>query len=260
VVFLVVNSTIGEASTAFLGWAWRLPFLFSIVLIAIALYVRLNIAETPVFAERKSRGALSATPFFTLLSNQRREVLLAAGCMIGFFAFGYTGNTYMAGYARTHVGFSPDVVLTVNIIGGVTALAFCTLSALACDRFGRRRVIMAALVAGLPWAFVLVPLVDTGNTMCFAVAIAGTYAVSAVAYGPLGAFIPELFATRYRYSGAGVAFNIAGLVGGAVPPLIAAPLVAAYGGVAIGVMLACFAGVSLVSTYLLPETMTVVKL
>ena len=259
-VFLVVNSTIGEASSAFLDWAWRLPFLFSVALIAIALHVRLNIAETPVFAEQQSRGAISGTPFLTLLTNQRREVLLAAGCMLGFFAFCYTANTFMAGYARAHVGFSPDVILSVNVVGGVVALVFCAASALACDRFGRRRVIMAALAAGVPWAFVLIPLVDTGNAGCFALAIAGAYAVAGASYGPLGAFVPELFATRYRYSGAGLALNLAGLVGGAIPPLIAAPLAAVWGGVAIGLMLASFVGLSLVSTFLLPETMPAMKL
>ena len=259
-VFLVVNSTIGEASSAFLDWAWRLPFLFSVALIAIALHVRLNIAETPVFAEQQSRGAISGTPFLTLLTNQRREVLLAAGCMLGFFAFCYTANTFMAGYARAHVGFSPDVILSVNVVGGVVALVFCAASALACDRFGRRRVIMAALAAGVPWAFVLIPLVDTGNAGCFALAIAGAYAVAGASYGPLGAFVPELFATRYRYSGAGLALNLAGLVGGAIPPLIAAPLAAVWGGVAIGLMLASFVGLSLVSTFVLPETMPAMKL
>jgi MFS family permease len=259
-VFLVVNSTIGEASSAFLDWAWRLPFLFSVALIAIALHVRMNIAETPVFAEQQSRGAISGTPLLTLLTNQRREVLLAAGCMLGFFAFCYTANTFMAGYARAHVGFSPAVVLSVNVVGGVVALVFCAASALACDRFGRRRVIMAALAAGVPWAFVLIPLVDTGNAGCFALAIAGAYAVAGASYGPLGAFVPELFATRYRYSGAGLALNLAGLVGGAIPPLIAAPLAAVWGGVAIGVMLASFVVLSLVSTFLLPETMPAMKL
>ncbi len=259
-VFLVVNTTIGEASSAFLDWAWRMPFLFSVVLIAIALHVRRTIAETPVFAEQQSRGAISGTPFLTLLTNQRREVLLAAGCMLGFFAFCYTANTFMAGYAHAHVGFSPAVVLSVNVVGGIMALVFCAASALACDRFGRRRVIMAALATGVPWAFVLIPLVDTGNAWCFALAIAGAYAVAGASYGPLGAFVPELFATRYRYSGAGLALNLAGLVGGAIPPLIAAPLAAVWGGVAIGVMLASFVGLSLVSTLLLPETMPVMKL
>ncbi|WP_319449338.1 MFS transporter [Mycobacterium sp. RTGN8] len=254
-VFLLVNSTIGEVSQAFLDWAWRLPFLFSIVLIAIALYVRLHVAETPVFARQRSRGATVRTPVADLFARQRREVLLGAGSMVGFFAFGYTANTFMAGYARTQVGFSPDSILFVNVLGGITALVFCALSAVACDAFGRRRVIMVALAAGVPWAFVLIPLVDTGNLTWFAVAIVGTYAIAGTSYGPMGAFIPEIFATRYRYSGAGLALNVAGLVGGAVPPLIAAPLVATWGGVAVGVMLACFATVGLVSTFLLPETM-----
>ena len=106
----------------------------------------------------------------------------------------------------------------------------------------------------------LIPLVDTGNAGCFALAIAGAYAVAGASYGPLGAFVPELFATRYRYSGAGLALNLAGLVGGAIPPLIAAPLAAMWGGVAIGLMLAGFVGLSLVSTFVLPETMPVMKL
>jgi MFS family permease len=254
-VFLVVNSTIGEASSAFLDWAWRLPFLFSIALIAIALYVRLNVAETPVFAEQQSSGVTSRTPVVALFTHQRREVLLAAGSMVGFFAFGYTASAYLTSYAHTRVGFSPDLVLLVNVLGGATALVFCALSALACDRYGRRRVIMVALAAGLPWAFVLIPLVDTGNAGWYAVAIAGTYAVAGSIYGPMGAFVPEIFATRYRYSGAGLSLNIAGLAGGAVPPLISAPLMATWGAGAIGVMLAAFVIVSLVSTFLLPETL-----
>lgn len=254
VVFLVVNTTIGEASDAFLGWAWRLPFLFSIVLVAIALYVRLNVAETPVFTAQRALDEQPRTPFVTLFANQRREVLLAAGSMVGFFAFGYMGNAYLTGYAHSLVGFSPDLILMVNVAGGATALTFCALSALACDRFGRRPVIIAALIAGLPWAFVLIPLVHTGSVGWYLVAIVGTYAIAGAAYGPLGAFIPEIFATRYRYSGAGLALNIAGLVGGAVPPLVAAPLMATWGTGAVGVMLAGYVVVALACTYALPET------
>jgi MFS family permease len=256
-VFLIVNTTIGETSSAFLGWAWRVPFLFSVVLVAIALYVRLNVAETPVFAEQKARGDVSGTPLVVLFTHQRREVALGAGSMLGFFAFGYVANAYLTGYAHSHLGFAPDTILLVNVLGGVTALACCALSAVACDRFGRRRIILIALAAGVPWAFVLMPLVDTGNVGWFTVAVAGTYAVAGTAYGPLAAFVPELFATQYRYSGAGLALNVAGLIGGAVPTLIAAPLMAVWGSGAIGVMLGSFVLVSLVSTFLLPETMDV---
>ena len=180
---------------------------------------------------------------------------LGAGSMVGFFAFGYIANAYLTGYAHTGLGFSPDLILGINVLGGVTAMTFCALAATACDRFGRRRVIVGAFAAGVPWAFVLFPLVDTGDTVWYTVAIVGTYAIAGAAYGPMGAFITETFATRYRYSGAGLALNIAGLVGGAIPPLIAAPLTATFGAVGIGTLLGVLVVTSLVSTYLLPETM-----
>ena len=94
-LFLVVNQTIGEASHAFLAWGWRIPFLFSAVLIAIALYVRLNVAETLVFAAQQARKTASVTPLAALFRNQRREVVLAAGSMIGFFTLGYMANAYL---------------------------------------------------------------------------------------------------------------------------------------------------------------------
>ncbi|MGB8391453.1 MFS transporter, partial [Mycobacterium sp.] len=105
-----------------------------------------------------------------------------------------------------------------------------------------------------PWAFVVIPLMDTGKPVLYAVAIVGIFVIAPIGSGPTGAFIPELFATRYRYSGSALAQNLAGVVGGAVPPLIAGTLLETYGSWAIGLMLAILAAISLVCTYLLPET------
>ena len=254
-LFLVVNQTIGESSHAFTEWGWRIPFLFSAVLIAIALYVRLNVGETPVFAAQKARAEVEpARPLAALFAHQRREVVLAAGTMIGFFTLGYMANAYFMSYAHTHVGFSPDVVLAVGLLGGVVVVVFNAISSILSDIYGRRRVIMTALALGVPWAFVVMPLIATGNVALFALAMSGTYAIAASSYGPMAAFIPEIFGTRYRYSGAGVSLNLAGLVGGAVPTIIAAPLLATWGPLAIGVMMAVVVLVSLVCTRLLPET------
>jgi MFS family permease len=252
-LFLAVNKTIGESSPAFIAWGWRIPFLFSAVLVVIALYVRLNVAETPVFAGQV-RGSAPVTPLTALLRTQRREVLLAAGSMIGFFAFGYMANAYLMSYAHTRLGFSPELILQVGLLGGVIVVVFNALSAVLSDRFGRRRVIMAALAVGVPWTFVVLPLIDTGNAVLFAVAMSGTYAVAASSYGPMAAFIPEIFRTRYRYSGAGLSLNLAGLVGGAVPTIVAAPLLATWGTPAVGAMMAVVVLVSLVCTAALPET------
>jgi len=253
-LFLVVNQTIGESSQAFLDWGWRIPFLFSAVLIAIALYVRLNVAETPVFADQQANDTATVMPLAALFKKQRRTVVLATGSMVGFFTLGYMANAYFMSYAHTHVGFSPKLILSVGLLGGVVALVFSLLGAVLSDTFGRRRVIITAFAVGVPWSFVVLPLLDTGNAVMFALAIAGTYAVSGTAYGPMAAFIPEIFATRYRYSGAGLALNLAGLVGGAVPTIVAAPLLASWGVPAIGVMMATVVLVSLVCTVALPET------
>ncbi|MGY4652740.1 MFS family permease [Mycobacterium sp. URHB0021] len=253
-LFLVVNSTIGEASPVFMDWGWRLPFLFSAVLIIIALYVRRSVAETPVFAEQKARATTPASPVSALLGSQRREVLLAAGGMVGFFTLGFMANTYLTSYAHTHLGYSPQTILSVGVMGGVVALLFTALSAVLSDIFGRRRIIMTGFAAGVPWSFAVIPLLDTGRPALFAVAIAGTYAVAGMSYGPMASFIPEIFATQYRYSGAGLALNLAGLLGGAVPPLVAAPLMAARGTLALGVLMALMVLTSLVCTWRLPET------
>jgi MFS family permease len=101
---------------------------------------------------------------------------------------------------------------------------------------------------------VVIPLIDTGKPICYAVAIVGMQALAAIGFGAIAAFFPELFPTRYRYSATALAGNIAGLVGGAMPPLIAGTLQATYGSWAISLMLAAITTVSLACTYLLPET------
>jgi metabolite-proton symporter len=252
--FLGVNYTIGEHSPAFMQWGWRLPFLFSAALIGIGLYVRLNIDETPVFAEEKARHEVPRAPLAELLRLQRREITLAAGSILGSYSFGYMAGTYLVTYGHTQLGHSHNVILLVGVPAGLTEIAFVAFSAYLCDRVGRRRMMLVGWAACLPWSFVVIPLTDTRNPICYMVAIVGMQAIAAIGYGPMAAFIPELFPTRYRYSATALAVNIAGVAGGALPPLIAGTLQATYGGWAIGLMLATIAALSLVCTYLLPET------
>lgn len=252
--FLGVNLTIGERSSAFMTWGWRLPFLFSGVLIAIALYVRLNIKETPVFARQESPNAASGTPFAQVLRMQRREVVLAAGCVLGCFGLVYLASTYLTAYAATDLGYSRNVILLVGALGGLMCIAAAALTSTLCDRFGRRRVLLVCWAVGVPWALLVMPMVDSGDVTLFAVAIGGLFALDGAVFWPVTAFVPELFPTRYRYTGTALSVNVAGVIGGAVPPLIADPLLEHYGSWAIGLMMATLALVSLLATYLLPET------
>jgi metabolite-proton symporter len=253
-IFLGVNYTIGENSPGFMQWGWRLPFLISAALIAIGLYVRLSIDETPVFAEEKARNLVAKAPLAELLRLQRREITLVAGSILGCFCFPFMANTYLSAYANTHLGYSRNVVLAVGVLGGLADIVFVAFSATLCDRVGRRRMMLVGWAVCLPWSFVVIPLTSIGKPICYAVAIVGIQAVAGMANGPTGAFIPELFPTRYRYSASALAVNLAGVAGGALPPLIAGTLQATYGSKAIGVMLAAIAATSLVCTYLLPET------
>ena len=252
--FLGVNITIGENSPAFMQWGWRVPFLISAALIGIALYVRLNIDETPVFAEEKAHNLVPDAPLAEVLRLQRREIFLAAGSILGGMAFVYMGHTYLTTYAHNHLGYTRTFIWSVGALGGLVSIAFVMLSASLCDRVGRRRMMLLGWAACVPWSFVVIPLINTGDHLLYAVAIVGMFAVGAIGSGPTGAFIPELFATRYRYSGAALAVNLAGILGGAVPPLVAGTLLETYGNWSIGLMLGAFTLTSLVCTYLLPET------
>jgi metabolite-proton symporter len=254
VTFLGVNCTIGEHSPAFMQWGWRLPFLISAALIGIGLYVRLNINETPVFAEEKACNLVAKAPLAELLRLQRRQIALAAGSVIAGVSVAYMASTYLVAYANLHLGYSRNVVLLTGVLDGLAVSVFIVFSAVLCDRVGRRRMMLIGWAACLPWSLVVIPLIDTGKPLCYVVAIVGIQAVAGIAYGPMAAFLPELFATRYRYSGTALAINLAGVAGGAVPPLIAGTLQATYGGWAVGLMLATIAAISLVCTYLLPET------
>lgn len=252
--FLGVNYTIGEHSPAFMQWGWRIPFLVSAALIAIALYVRLNIDETPVFAREKARTGGSEAPVAEVLRRQWREIVLAAGASMSFFAFVYLASTYLATYARTHLGYSRGAILFDGVVGGLTCIAFAAFSAGLSDQLGRRRIMLVGRALALPLSLVVMPLIDSGQPALFAIAVTGMYAVAAFGSGPTASFIPELFATRYRYTGTALASNLAGMLGGAVPPLIAGTLVTAYGSWALGVMMTVLALVSLLCTYPLPET------
>jgi metabolite-proton symporter len=252
--FLAVNYTIGEKSPEFMQWGWRIPFLISAALIGVGLYMRLRIGETPVFAEEKARNLIPKAPLAQVLRLQRREVVLAAGSTFGYFSFPYMASTYLSNYGNTHLGYSQNVILVVGVLGGLAHVVFIAFSATLSDRVGRRRMMLIGWAACLPVSFVVMPLIDTGELVCYAVAIVGMKAVASIGFGPIAAFIPELFPTRYRYSGSALAINIAGIGGGAVPPLIAETLQATYGSTALGLMLATSAFASLVCTYLLPET------
>ncbi|MCF7552299.1 MFS transporter [Pseudonocardia sp. WMMC193] len=256
--FLVTGLVLGDTDQAFLDYGWRIPFLASFLLVAVGLYVRLSIDETPAFRAAQNAGVLDRPrrlPLVEVLRAQPREVLLAGGSLTMVFAFFYLGTAYLTSYGTSANGPGLDrpVVLALGIVAAVVFGAAIVVSGALSDRIGRRRLIIGSSAAGIVWALVLFPLLDTGSPLAFAIGLTVTLVIFAVAYGPAGALLPELFETRHRYTGAGLGYNLAGVLGGAIPPLLAPGLAASFGSIAIGVMLSVTGVIALVCTLALRE-------
>ncbi|QSR27403.1 MFS transporter [Nocardioides aromaticivorans] len=252
--FLLINRAVGETSPAFVEWGWRVPFVASALLVLVGLYVRLKVEETPMFRETTKTRASTQGPLAAALKHQWREILLGGGSLAMLFAFFYIGTAFLTSYGTTVIGLSRATVLTMGVVGAVVFGALITLSAVYSDRFGRRKVVLASCLVAIPWGFALFPILDKGTGTAFAIGLFGTLAIFAVSYGPAGAMLPEMFRTEYRYTGAGMAYNLAGVIGGGTAPYLASDFVEAGNTNAVGWMLAAFGALSVVCVLLMAET------
>lgn len=245
-VFLLVHWTIGDKSTAFLTWGWRLPFLLSAVLVITALYIRSHLPE-PARSQREAAEPREGLPLAELLRRQWTTVLLAGGLVSGVLMLVYQVGTFFTHYAAVHLHYSEDVILLAGVIGGLCTVVCVAASAILSDRYGQRRCIMVGIALAVPWSMVLLPLIETRRPVVFTLAIAVTYAIIGVATGPLAAYLPGIFASPYRYTGTALSYNIGGILGGAIPPVVSPALLNAFGSWAVGVMMCGLAALSLVS-------------
>jgi MFS family permease len=253
--FLVTGTFMTNAQ--FDSWGWRVPFLISIVLVFFGLYVRLSLEESAVFKKEVTSGGRSALPFKDALSNQWREILIGAGALVFAFAFGYVGIAYLTNYGTATLHLGRSSVLGAGIIGNVINGVSMILAAVLSDRVGRRKVLLVAAVAGVPWGLALFPILDTRSVGAFWLGVGVTFIIGGFGFGIAGSFLSELFHTRYRYTAAGLAYSLAAIVGGAIPPVIAAGVIKNYGGIAFGVVLAGYGVVSVLCTLLARETRAV---
>jgi len=245
-VFLLVHWTIGDTSTAFLTWGWRLPFLLSAVLVATALYIRSHIPEPPQL-ERQAAEEGEGLPLAELLRLQWKAVLLAGGLVSGVLMLVYQVGTFFTHYAAVHLHYSEDVILLAGVIGGVCTVACVAASAILSDRYGQRRCIMVGIALAVPWSPALLPLIETRRPVVFTLAIAVTYAIIGVATGPLAAYLPGIFTSSHRYTGTAMSYNIGGILGGGIPPVVSPALLSSFGSWAVGLMMCGLAALSLVS-------------
>jgi Na+/melibiose symporter-like transporter len=238
----------------FLTWGWRVPFLCSIVLVAVALIIRLRITETPVFARIKDSGAEVRQPLMELLRTHPREVLLAIGARFAENGAFYIYSVFVLVYGTQHVGIERQAILNAILIASACALVSIPLCGALSDRLGRRPVYLFGACATAVIAYPLFWLLDTGSPALVTVAlVAALVFAHSPMYGPQAAFLAELFGSRVRYSGASLGSQLSSVVAGGLSPFVATALLP-YGRGALAAYLIAMALVTIVSVLIASET------
>ncbi|GIG28890.1 MFS transporter [Cellulomonas marina] len=273
-LFLSINAALPHAqdpllpSEAFLSWGWRIPFLFSAVMVVVGLWVRLRLVESTAFTKVEEAGAIRRLPLGDAVRNHGRALVLGTFIMLATYVLFYLMTSFTLSYATAGqdaatpgLGIPYTHVVLMQIVGVVFFGLFTLLSGPVADTVGRRRLLLVvtALIAvfGLTFALLLADRPDRAFTgaLVQAFLVLG-FTLMGATFGPMGALLPELFPTHVRYTGSAIAYNVSSILGAALAPIVAVALWARAGGSPwlVGVYLSAAAVVTLVALTLSRET------
>lgn len=247
---------------AMLAWGWRVPFLLSALLVIVGLLVRVRMEETPVFRLAQRRNVVVKSPLHEVFRKSWRQVVQGTFIVAVTYTLFYTLATWSLAYGTKGreqggggLGFANQEYLLMLMVGICVFAAFIMLSCVYADRVGRRRVLIfsscALVVFALAFPYLLMGYRDVLAVMVF---LCVGFALMGIAFGPIGAFLPELFEANVRYSGSGIGYNVAAIVGAAFVPTVATWLSAHWGVRSVGLYLAVMAVCCLVSLLTCRET------
>jgi metabolite-proton symporter len=213
---------------ALLSWGWRVPFISSIVLIAIGLWVRLSITETPAFQKAIDKHERVDVPVAELFRNHKRSLVLGTFVALATFVLFYIGSAYLLSYNVKILKIPFTDALEVQLLGSIVFGAFIPLAGKLADRVGRRELLIAVTILIGLFSFLLPTLMTSGETAIF-IFSAASMALMGVTYGLIGTALAAPFPTAVRYTGSSITFNFAGIFGASLAPYIATWLQANYG-------------------------------
>lgn len=262
--FIIISSTVSDQF--FMDWGWRIPFIASIALIGISMYVQLHMEDTEAFKElealKNKRQAeadvkpIQRSPVLEALVKYPKRIALAAGAFLSIQVTFYILIGFVLAYGGDPTGaaMSRDTMLFAVLIASALQVPTQFWSASYSDRNGRKGIFMLGAILTALWSFALFPLIDTGNFFLIVLGISGGLVFLGMMYGPQAAFFTELFSTEVRYSGASLGYQIGAILGGAFAPTIATLLWKEYDIFWVSVYIAFASLLSLLSVVMLTET------
>ena len=263
--FILISAAVSE--DAFMAWGWRIPFLSSVLLIGISMYVQLNLEDTTAFKELQTLNAkkqaespaaapIQRSPVLQVIIKYPKRIALAAGAFLSIQVTFYILIAFVLAYGSDPDGaaMSRNSLLIALLVASALQIPTQFMASSYSDRHGRRGVFMLGAVLTGVWAFAIFPLIDTGNFFLVVVAISGGLMFLGMMYGPQAAFFTELFSTEVRYSGVSLGYQVGAILGGAFAPTIAILLWIEYSIVWVSVYIAFASVLSLISVMLLTET------
>jgi metabolite-proton symporter len=242
-VFLLLSDWLSDAQ--FFAFGWRIPFLASALLVGVGLYVRLRLTETPAFLEAVQKNERVRLPMATVCTQHWRPLLIGTFAALATFVLFYLMTVFALSWGTSALHYARKDFLLLQMIGVLFFALGIPLSAIAADRYGRRAMLLVATVLIFVFGLAFAPLFVAGSALGVLAFLGIGLLLMGFTYGPLGTALAELFPTPVRYTGASLAFNLAGILGASLAPYVATWLATKYGLPYVGYYLAVAAALTL---------------
>ncbi|GGF85910.1 hypothetical protein GCM10007301_52210 [Azorhizobium oxalatiphilum] len=244
---LFLGLTITLSPEEFRDWGWRVPFLASVPLVWLGLWVRLNLVETEEFRRSVAEAPPPRVPLLEMMREHGEQVIAGTFGVVACFSLYYVATAFALGYGTTTLGYKWSTFLIIEL-GAILFMAAAIVAASwLSDRLDPARVLILGCAGTILSGILLAPMMGSGSLLVIFLFLAFSLLVMGFVNGPLGAWLPSLFPARVRYTGTSVAFNIGGIIGGAFSPLISQALAEQSGLIAVGFYLAITGGMSLIA-------------